>query len=260
VRKFELLTCIAAASLLLAGCHLFSGNQPSIDRWGGLLSDLRYQWDAEPAIDVATGAAVPVRAYIESRMLAQSMGSLDYTYPGFARAVPSDGDPNLRPNVNHPSNRALVGNSRYHILSLNRTGGSVTATVCNYLFAVASEQDNGKFESVAARWDKEPKGVDAMRITLTAPADESSPLPPQTGTSPAPGDDVFGDWRIAGFEFATNPGFASQWPTYDVDVAKCIDKAPDSPERRAYLLSGEHPRSDFPTSPPSPGWPEKTDG
>jgi hypothetical protein len=26
--------------------------------------------------------------------------------------------------------------------------------------------------------------------------------------------------------------------------------------RRAFLTNGEHPRSDFPTSPPNPGWPE----
>ncbi|MDT5112086.1 MAG: hypothetical protein QOE20_3976 [Mycobacterium sp.] len=251
------LPLILAVSTLVAGCHLFGDDQAAIDRWGGLLSDLRYQWDAEPGIDVTTGAAIPVRAYIESRILAQSTGNLDYAYPGFTRAVPSDGDPNLRPNVNHPRDDALIGNSRYHILSLNRTGATVTATVCNYYYTLASEQDDDKYESAAAG-RSEPQGVDALRITLSAPP-EPSPLPPQVGPSPAPSADVFGDWRITEFEFPTKPGFASQWPNYDADEAKCVENAPDSPERRTFLVSGEHPRSDFPTSPPSPGWPEKKD-
>src|SRR4051794_30743391 len=58
-----------------------------VERWGGLLSDLRELWSAEPGIDLLTGPAVVVRAYWESIELAQSMGSLDYVYPGFTRAV-----------------------------------------------------------------------------------------------------------------------------------------------------------------------------
>jgi hypothetical protein len=251
------LPLILAVATLVAGCHLFGEDKPAIDRWGGLMGEQRYQWDAEPGIDVATGAAVPVRAYIESRMLAQAMGSLDYVYPGFSRAVPPTDDPNLQPNTNHPRDDALIGNSRYHVLSLNRTGATVRAIVCNYDYAVAAEQGDNKYESVA-EGRSEPQGIDALRITLSAPA-EPSTLPPQAGPSPAPGDDVFGDWRITAFEFPTKPYFRAQWPTYGADVAKCVEKAPDSPERRAFLINGNHPRSDFPTSPPSPGWPEKKD-
>ena len=76
---------IVVASVALAGCHLFENRQPSIERWSGSLSDLRYQWDAEAGIDVLSGAAVPVRAYMESWMLAQSAGNLDYAYPGFTQ-------------------------------------------------------------------------------------------------------------------------------------------------------------------------------
>jgi hypothetical protein len=86
-------------------------------------------------------------------------------------------------------------------------------------------------------------------------------LPPQTGPQPAPSDDVFGQWKIKGllsFFSAHRPAFKSEWPTYEADVATCVAKAPDPPERRAFLVDGEHPRSDFPTSPPSPGWPAKT--
>lgn len=261
MRRCELLTLIVVASTVLAGCHVFDNRQPSIQRWGGLLGDLRYQWDAEPGIDILTGAAVPVRAFIESRMLAQSAGNLDYAYPGFTRAVPPD-DPDdaawdIRPNVNHSLDNALVGNERYHFLSLSRSADTVTATVCRYSYSVASQLEDGKYQSVARRLDWQPKGIDVERVTLAAPGDESSLLPPQAGPSPAPSDDVFGNWRITGYLFSTSqPGFKSQWPTYDADVATCVDKAPDPPERRAALIDGEHPRSDFPTSPATPGWPE----
>lgn len=46
-----------------------------------------------------------------------------------------------------------------------------------------------------------------------------------------------------------------QWPAEVADVQACVDKAPDSVQRRLFLLSGAHPRSDFPTQPPYPGWP-----
>jgi hypothetical protein len=263
VRRRNLLTFIVVASTVLAGCHLFGDRQPSIQRWSGLLSDLRYQWDGEPGIDILTGAAVPVRAYIESRWLAGSMGSLDYAYPGFTRAVPPDPPDagwGLRPNVNHALDTALIGNSRYHILSLSRSVDTVTATVCKYDYSVAHKAEDSKeddqFESVARRSGWQPKGIFAERVTLAAPKDEASALPPQAGPSPAPSDDVFGDWRITGYLFSTNqPGFKSQWPTFDADLAKCVDKAPDPPERRAFLTDGAHSRSDFPTSPPQPGWP-----
>lgn len=260
MRRCKLLTLIVAASTVLAGCHLFEDRQPSIHRWGGLLSDLRYQWDAEPGMDILTGAAVPVRAFIESRNLASAMGNLDYAYPGFTQAVPPD-DPedaawDIRPNVNQSLDRALVGNARYHVLSLSRSADTVTATVCKYDYSVAYELDNGKFESVARRLDWRPKGIRAERVTLAAPSGEASPLPPQAGPSPAPSDDVFGDWKITGYLFSTSqPGFKSQWPTFEQDLAKCVDKAPDPPERRAFLTDSEHPRSDFPTSPATPGWP-----
>jgi hypothetical protein len=196
--------------------------------------------------------------------LAGSMGNLDYAYPGFTRAVPPD-DPDdgawdIRPNINHALDTALIGNSKYHILSLSRSADTVTATVCKYDYSVAHQakdsKDDDKFESVARRSGWQPKGIFVERVMLAAPKDGSSPLPPQAGPSAAPSDDVFGNWRITGYLFSTSqPGFKSQWPTFDSDLAKCVDKAPDPPERRAFLTDGEHPRTDFPTSPPQPGWP-----
>jgi hypothetical protein len=265
VRVRGLVSLILAATTVLAGCHLI-GRRGEIERWSGLVSDLRLQWSAEPGIDILTGAAVPVRAYTESSWLAHYMGNLDYAYPGFTRAVPPNapedspdiGARSRRPSLDRPLGKALIGNDRYHILSLTQSGRNVTATLCNYRYAVAMQEDNDTFKSVQSGTG-ESRGIYTERVTLVAPGDESDPLPPQSGPQPAPSSDVFGGWQIVGFlsSFSTiRPGFTDQWPTHEADVATCVDKAPDPPERRAFLVEGEHPRSDFPTSPASPGWPE----
>lgn len=262
-----LVSLILVASTSLGGCTTSDG-QTTVERWGGVLSDLRIQWSAEPGVDILTGAAVPVRAYIESRWLGQDMGNLDYAYPGFTRAVPPNAPAdstdssarNRRPNLEYPLKSPLIGNDHFYILSLGSAGRTVVATLCRYTYAVAKQQDNGMYSSVARKLAAEPRGIDVSRVILAAPDGEpASTLPPQAGPSPAPAGDVFGDWQITGFlaYFSANsPDFKSHWPTYEADVATCVDKAPDPPERRAFLIQGEHPRTDFPTSPPSPGWPE----
>jgi hypothetical protein len=53
-------------------------------------------------------------------------------------------------------------------------------------------------------------------------------------------------------------GFAEAWPTYEADKAACVENAPDPAPVRAAIIDGTHPRSEFPTSPASPGWPERS--
>ena len=256
-----------AILMLLAGCQVFNNDEPRIDRSGGPLADKHYQWTVGPGIDLLTGPAVPVRAFLESRLDAQTMSSLDYAYPGFDRAVaaaPANGKDfltnNLRPDEHlGPLDEIVVGNSRFHIQSITRSGQTVTAILCSYRYGLAQERENGTFVSVLNKFVHND-GIDALLLTLAAPADESdSELPPQTGPAPAPVVDVFGDWKVTGFlngYFGPVPGYETVWPTFEADTAKCVEQAPDPPERRAFLKEGGHPRSDFPTSPPSPGWPD----
>jgi hypothetical protein len=119
-------------------------------------------------------------------------------------------------------------------------------------------KEESRFYSVA-RGLREPRGIFAERVTLVAPADDAT-LPPQQGPSPAPSTDVFGDWQITGYLHALSemgPEFDAQWPTYEADINDCVAKAPDPPERRDFLVTGVHPRADFPSTPATPGWPEK---
>ena len=270
IKRSVLWCCVSLTILMpLTGCHSSNEGEPSVDRSSGPLGERRYQWTAGPGIDLVTGPAVPIRAYMESRLDAQTMGEVDYAYPGFVQAVAADsGDgvqelfaENLRPDDDiAPVSQAPVGNNRFRIQSVTRSGGTVTAMLCNYRYGMGLEQENGTFVSVANKSVNDP-GIDALLLRLTAPADESkNPLPPQAGPAPAPEVDVFGDWKITGFLSGLaeiDPDFDKVWPTYEADQATCVEQAPDPPDRRAFLTSGEHPRSDFPTSPPSPGWPKR---
>lgn len=267
-RRIRILaTLVAVASTVLAGCQV-DGRQPAVQRWSGLVGELRVQWSAEPGIDLRSGPSVPVRAYIESRWLAQYAGSLDYAYPGFAEAVPPnvDGTPDLgaesrRPNVNVGLSSPLIGNDQFHILSIDGSGRDFKATVCNFTYSVSKKNDDGTYFSVARTESREPRGIFASRVSLVAPLEQSqTALPPQEGPAASPDGDVFRGWQIVGNLNSNSrllPGFEQDWPTYDADTASCVKKAPDPPARIAFLIDGDHPRSDFPTSPPSPGWPQK---
>lgn len=268
MNRLRVVTVIIAVTVFaVTGCHLFTKSEPTIERWSGLIGDLRTQWTAEPGIDLFSGPAVPVRAYLESRWLAQWAGNLDYAYPGFADAVPPNandaanlGAAQRRPVVDTHLDAPFIGNDQFHIMSIS---GSVhlTATICNFNYSVSKPNQDGTVYSLARAQTREPRGIFAEQIFLTAPSTPANPpLPPQEGPAAAPAVDVFGGWQIVGNLSAISvglPGFDAAWPTYDTDTAKCVAKAPDPPARIAFLINGNHPRSDFPTSPPSPGWPEK---
>lgn len=81
--------------------------------------------------------------------------------------------------------------------------------------------------------------IGATFVKLKAPAAKPNPcLPPQTGPYPAPSDDVFGDWKITGFlnAFAIAlPRFGAEWPTYQADLAECVDQHPGHTAATAVL-------------------------
>jgi hypothetical protein len=260
------LLATAAIAVSTAACTS-GGDEPRIDRSTGQLADESYQWSADPGIDLLSGPAVPVRAFLESRLDTQTMHNLDYAYPGFDRAVAQSEDGNdiftrnLRPDVSRgsASDAVRIGNNKFRIGSMTRDGDTITAVVCNCRYGLALEQENGAFVSVAHD-NVANDGIDALQIRMTAAADESkNALPRQEGPAVAPAVDVFGDWKITGFLTlygGPDPAYAQAWPNQDADLARCVADAPDPLDRRAFLSSGQHPRSDFPTSPPTPGWPE----
>lgn len=262
-RVRRVVSLMLATSTALAACSSGATTGREHQRWGGLVSDVRAQWSAAPGIDLSTGVAVPVRAYLESFELGQFTGNPDDLYPGFMHAVPPNEpegpDPSARdrrPTLKHPNRSALVGNLRFHITSVQRSEQNFTVTLCQYNYGVAEQQVDGSYTSLVAGGRADSSGISAVRVFLMEPTGESDPvLPPQKGSAAAPVEDVFADWQITGQLTSSSSSSSAQWPTYQADDAACVEAAPDSLERRAFLLTGEHPRSDFPTSPPSPGWP-----
>jgi hypothetical protein len=91
---------------------------------------------------------------------------------------------------------SAVGNNRYLIQTLTGSGQTVTATLCNYRYGLAHEQENGTFVSVLNKAVND-QGIDTLRVRLTAPADESNNALPHRPAAPAPAG-VFGDWKITG--------------------------------------------------------------
>lgn len=261
VRK--LMVLLLASGTVLA-CQSSEGRSSS-NAWTGTLTDLTVQWSAVPGVDLTEGVAVPVRAYFESRFLAQFKGALDAAYPGFTGAVPPnepDDSPNIgarnrRPPLDVPATTPVVGTNRYLIQSVDRQNQRYTVTVCNFLYTAAERQPGGRYATLTRGGAPNTRGIVAMRLYLTEPShDPSSRLPPQSGSSSEPNQDVFAGWRITGFLAATSDYVRPEWSDYVSASQRCVDEAPDPPDRRSFLTSGEHPRDDFPTLPPSPGWPE----
>jgi hypothetical protein len=237
---------------------------PDAGRWPALNSDLAYLWSAEPGIDLLSSPAVVVRAYFESVTIAGEAGDEELLYPGFASAVANEaetepGSLQLWPGLRGAYGKERVGTMRDHILRVNDKGSNVEAVVCHWTWGMATLQENGTYWS----GDEDPgpdAGVNTMRFTLLPPTETNQQLPPQRGPSKYPFDDVFSGWRVIGKlnSIQPIPNQEEFWPEFQQDSEACVAKAPESAERRMFLKGGEHPRSDFPTLPPYPGWPAES--
>jgi hypothetical protein len=237
---------------------------PEPGGWPALNSDLTYVWSAEPGIDLVSGPAVVVRAYFESVMIANEAGDEGLLYPGFASAVASEADTEpgslqLWPALGGAYGKERIGTMRDHVLRITDKGRNTEVVVCHWTWGVATLLENGSYWSGSENPGPDA-GVDTMRFTLSPPASADQQLPPQRGPSKYPFDDVFGGWRVIGKLNESQPRRDQEeyWPEFQQDSEACVAKAPESAERRRFLKGGEHPRSDFPTLPPYPGWPAES--
>ncbi|WP_133120782.1 hypothetical protein [Mycolicibacterium goodii] len=263
------LTCRFAAlsSVVLAAVACSpSASTPSNERWTGNVSDVRVQWFAEPGIDLSTGVAVPIRAYLESYDLVQFTGALDNAYPGFTDAVPPNESRensedsstwDRRPSGDVSVGSKLTGNLQYRLKSAEpQSGNGMTAVVCRYTYGLGEQQTDGTIAQFAKSGFAENRGITGVRLTLVAPGDPAvSELPSQTGPALAPSDNVFDGWRITGYRTTAGASY-EEWPDKDEVERSCSSSAPDSLEVRQVLIRGPHSETDFAPSAPSPGWPE----
>lgn len=265
LRKFGgVAACVVFVVISIAGCSsgAHQGGASSTPAtppagWPAALNDFTFAWTAEPGIDVTAGPAVPVRAYTESYLLASIMGDNRYLYPGFQQSVDPNqsinhpiGTQSLWPKTNAPQQQ-WIGTVQVHILSVTTAGRDVTVVACEYTFGTAQPARNGYEPNIG----KPPpySGIDPLRITMKAPA-KPGPESPQRGPARSPSVDVFNGWRITSHQggYFAQSGFGDEWPNAIEDRNTCLAKAPQHPDLQR---GGEYPRTDFPTLPPSPGWP-----
>lgn len=265
LRKFGgVAACVVFVVISIAGCssgahRSEASSTPSSPPagWPAALTDFTFVWTAEPGIDVTAGPAVPVRAYTESYLLASIMGDTRYLYPGFQQSVDPNqsinhpiGTQSLWPKTNAPQQQ-WIGSVQVHILSVTTAGRDVTVVACEYTFGSAQPARHGYEPNIG----KPPpySGIDPLRITMETPA-KPGPESPQRGPAPTPSVDVFNGWRITSHQggYFAQSGVGDEWPNASEDRDTCLAKAPPHPDLQR---GGEYPRTDFPTLPPSPGWP-----
>lgn len=283
--------CVVALLVVgLAGCRSEEPPpEPAFANWPATLNDFRFQWGAEPGVDLVSGPAVPLRAYLESYRIAQLTQDIGAAYPGFERAVPplpppySDSPAQLgyiRPAPDAepfgPRGR-FYGNEYFHILELTPIEGGYRAYVCDGLYKIfragdeREREEREKYVSVVkyaanhtGLGDVSGMKVWRVEFTDTPPAaDAPAMVTDQRGPNPAPAGDVFGPWRITGASdiawgtSITYESTAGETVDGPQRLSRCGDLLPDTRDGREAAIDSV---LDTPpvAEPASPGWPDGT--
>lgn len=252
------ISAVLASLFFLAGCSPATKSPEPIPpsnypNWPGLLNDFRFRWTAEPGIDLTTGIAVPIRAYIESF----TIGYLTQThssqlYPGFDQAVAAGTQDNLiRPEqvkkTDYYKKAPFFGNGYFHVLEVKPTPAGYAAAVCEGLYNVryAAPDRPGKYYAL-------PSPTSVSFIELSKRGDNDVKMP-QKGSLPAPVGDVFSGWHI---DAVTN-GLGDWTLAQTRDLQRKCDNSsmPHTADQQSQIYQTV---LDAPpkTEPAVPGWPD----
>ena len=296
IRRISLIVAVITAITVFSGCHAQRAESPVTTatspaqlypNWPPLLNDFRFHWTATPGIDVTTGPAMVVRAYMEAYDTAWFTFNLDNLFPGFRRATPEnqerEGDflwqlVDVRPLSSIYTKTAKDARPRFgyeplHFLELTPAGDGYRAIVCRgeYAHYLESTARPGKFVSIGVNPDTAQlyagydDGVYPYQIDLTQHdprVGPNAPAPvtaPQRGPAPAPDQDVFGDWFITGASSShwgpSNDRASADFPPAELKQ-RCESAMPTPKAERLAMMTG------FKDQPPPhgnaiPGWPAK---
>lgn len=296
MRNISLIVAVIAATAGISACQTQTTESPPTTEtspaqlnpnWPPLLNDFRFHWSAEPGIDVTTGPAMTVRAYMEAYDTASLTLSPDNVFPGFHRVTPENQKPegdflwqlvHIRPlgsgyTKTTKDARPHFGFQELHFLELTPLGDGYRAIVCSGVYAhfVESTARPGKFVSIGDNEDTaQPyrdgdNGVFPYQIELTQHDPRLGPNPPapvtapQRGPAPAPDQDVFGNWFFTGASSSywgpSNDRKSADFPPPDLKQ-RCEAAMPTPKAERLGLMTG------FKNQPPPhgeavPGWPAK---
>jgi hypothetical protein len=284
LRRITVVVC--AVALVLAGCSSAPGSseaaapEPTYPNWPASLDNFRFRWTAEPGIDLLTGAAVPIRAYLEGRRVAEFTAGTDSfvpsefeTYPGFRNAVtPPDGTPwdgpspvevwDAYPELTRYTGQVMYGNEYFHLLELAPIDGGYRAYVCDGRYnTFIKSRDEKSFQTTEGTSSEKFDYVFIWRVEVRH-GGELPKRAPQRGPNPAPADDVFGAVKITasskarwgGFERAGSGGDRNASRVANQNHRRCLDRMPDSLHDMGLIAAST------PTEPPAfepavPGWP-----
>ncbi|GCA98588.1 MULTISPECIES: hypothetical protein [Mycolicibacterium] len=262
-----------------------------IPNWPNELDGLRFRWTAEPGIDLLTGPAVPLRAYLESYRVGYMTKTIDTVYPGFQRAVPEIPIPAssgsaaaewnrlpfqlewIRPAIDEHinfGNGPFYGNEYFHVLEIATTPDGYRAYVCDGSYNVfhPAVGNPGKYTSIedyrsGSNSDAQKRERDALNVWRIEFSNKTKGLDkgtPQKGPNPAPIGDVFGRWRIDGaamgnFWGPVDDSPTPQAPEYLQRLEQCSKAMPHNPQQRAQILMSVLDSAPV-ADPPVPGWPD----
>jgi hypothetical protein len=272
---------VVLAAMILAGCspsHDSAPPQPpTYPNWPDLFAGFRFRWSAAVGIDLLTGPAVPLRAFLESVRVGESTEDLTKAsspkftaYPGFFNAVsePTDVEGRIPFQITQAwpfpgavyDNQPLYGNEYFHVLQIDPIDGGYRAYVCDGRYNVfLQDRKTKQYLSILGPGTKDYFAlVRIWRVELRQPAAAPAPVP-QKGPNPAPLGDEFGTakitasstglWGMRGTDEARNAG-----DVVTEQHRRCLDLMPDSATDMV-TISRQHFNSPPPFKPPVPGWP-----
>lgn len=270
----------------VAGCQTnrnaaHESTTPTFPNWPKVLSDFRFRWSAEPGIDLVSGPAVPLRAYLESYRVAEFTLDVNATYPGFQRAVPPgpsdsvaydrapwqlrDIRPRADPNLAFGPPGRFYGNEYFHVLDLSAIDTGYRAYVCDGFNKVFRDgggdyrphigESEGKYVPVVGH--SVNPSVLVWRVEFSNhPPNPGAPAPitvAQKGPNPAPVGDVFGPWHITGAS-TRFWGDVHHSKEMTQQQEECYARLPHDYGQRQAFEPG--PRGTPPPADPAiPGWP-----
>ncbi|CDO21402.1 hypothetical protein [Mycolicibacterium mageritense] len=302
MNKMTIKACLAIMAVFCALTACIDREDPPSERavpttmfpnWPPELNGFRFRWTAEPGIDLLTGPAIPVRAYLESYRVGLMTKSINNTYPGFERAIPAIPDRQdrvngyldweklpfqlkwIRPAIDDSINFGdgpFFGNEYFHVIELSPLEDGYLTYVCDGIYNVFHPAigQPGKYSSVADYLvsggsdveRRERYTVKLWRIEFKNSDSATGSKQPQVGANPAPVGDVFGSWRIEGassdnyWGSLSNVTHSPQDPDYVQRLQQCRDTMPHNVTERAKILTSVVD-SPPPAEPAEPGWPSQ---